>query len=402
MTMRVSIMGSTGSVGRSALSVMAHAGSVSEDPVFSVDTLTANSDVDTLARQSITYNARLAVVADDRAYKELKSQLAGTGIEVAAGADAIAEAAARPVDRLLAAIVGIAGLRSTYSALKAGNSVALANKESMVCAGPLLKRVAQKTGAHIIPTDSEHNAMFQVLERQEDVEKLVLTASGGPFLKTPLANLHNVTPEQACAHPRWSMGRKISVDSATFMNKALEVIEAAYLFEMPQQRIDVLVHPQSIIHSLVAYRDGSVLAQLGSPDMKTPIAHALSWPERRLPTDVERLNLVDLAQLDFLAVDDARFPAIRLARQALDEGGGAPTVMNAANECAVEAFLNGQCRFTDISDVVEAALGDPSLSGVSAGNAASLDDIIALDAEVRQRSGRLIAEAFLRTGSEVE
>ena len=402
MTMRVSIMGSTGSVGRSALSVMAHAGSVSEDPVFSVDTLTANSDVDTLARQSITYNARLAVVADDRAYKELKSQLAGTGIEVAAGADAIAEAAARPVDRLLAAIGGIAGLRSTYSALKAGNSVALANKESMVCAGPLLKRVAQKTGAHIIPTDSEHNAMFQVLERQEDVEKLVLTASGGPFLKTPLANLHNVTPEQACAHPRWSMGRKISVDSATFMNKALEVIEAAYLFEMPQQRIDVLVHPQSIIHSLVAYRDGSVLAQLGSPDMKTPIAHALSWPERRLPTDVERLNLVDLAQLDFLEVDDARFPAIRLARQALDEGGGAPTVMNAANECAVEAFLNGQCRFTDISDVVEAALGDPSLSGVSAGNAASLDDIIALDAEVRQRSGRLIAEAFLRTGSEVE
>ncbi|RIJ28092.1 1-deoxy-D-xylulose-5-phosphate reductoisomerase [Henriciella mobilis] len=402
MTMRVSIMGSTGSVGRSALSVMAHAGSVSEDPVFSIDTLTANSDVDTLARQSITYNARLAVVADDRAYKELKSQLAGTGIEVAAGADAIAEAAARPVDRLLAAIVGIAGLRSTYSALKAGNSVALANKESMVCAGPLLKRVAQKTGAHIIPTDSEHNAMFQVLERQEDVEKLVLTASGGPFLKTPLANLHNVTPEQACAHPRWSMGRKISVDSATFMNKALELIEAAYLFEMPQQRIDVLVHPQSIIHSLVAYRDGSVLAQLGSPDMKTPIAHALSWPERRLPTDVERLNLVDLAQLDFLAVDDARFPAIRLARQALDEGGGAPTVMNAANECAVEAFLNGRCRFTDISDVVEAALGDRSLSGVSAGDAASLDDIIALDAEVRQRSGRLIAEASLRTGSEVE
>ncbi|RIJ15453.1 1-deoxy-D-xylulose-5-phosphate reductoisomerase [Henriciella mobilis] len=402
MTMRVSIMGSTGSVGRSALSVMAHAGSVSEDPVFSIDTLTANSDVDTLARQSITYNARLAVVADDRAYKELKSQLAGTGIEVAAGADAIAEAAARPVDRLLAAIVGIAGLRSTYSALKAGNSVALANKESMVCAGPLLKRVAQKTGAHIIPTDSEHNAMFQVLERQEDVEKLVLTASGGPFLKTPLANLRNVTPEQACAHPRWSMGRKISVDSATFMNKALELIEAAYLFEMPQQRIDVLVHPQSIIHSLVAYRDGSVLAQLGSPDMKTPIAHALSWPERRLPTDVERLNLVDLAQLDFLAVDDARFPAIRLARQALDEGGGAPTVMNAANECAVEAFLNGRCRFTDISDVVEAALGDRSLSGVSAGDAASLDDIIALDAEVRQRSGRLIAEASLRTGSEVE
>lgn len=402
MTMRVSIMGSTGSVGRSALSVMAHAGSVSEDPVFSIDTLTANSDVDTLARQSITYNARLAVVADDRAYKELKSQLAGTGIEVAAGADAIAEAAARPVDRLLAAIVGIAGLRSTYSALKAGNSVALANKESMVCAGPLLKRVAQKTGAHIIPTDSEHNAMFQVLERQEDVEKLVLTASGGPFLKTPLANLHNVTPEQACAHPRWSMGRKISVDSATFMNKALEVIEAAYLFEMPQQRIDVLVHPQSIIHSLVAYRDGSVLAQLGSPDMKTPIAHALSWPERRLPTDVERLNLVDLAQLDFLAVDDARFPAIRLARQALDEGGGAPTVMNAANECAVEAFLNGRCRFTDISDVVDAALGDRSLSGVSAGDAASLDDIIALDAEVRQRSGRLIAEASLRTWSEVE
>lgn len=399
MTMRVSIMGSTGSVGRSALSVMAHAGSVSPDPVFSVDTLTANGDVENLARQAIAFNAKLAVVADDGGYKNLKSRLSGTGIEVAAGADAIAEAAARPVDRVLAAIVGIAGLRSTYSALEAGNSVALANKESMVCAGPLLKRVAKKTGAHIIPTDSEHNAMFQVLERQEDVEKLVLTASGGPFLNTPLANLRDVTPDQACAHPRWSMGRKISVDSATFMNKALELIEAAYLFGVPQQRIDVLVHPQSIIHSLVAYRDGSVLAQLGSPDMKTPIAHALSWPERRLPTDVERLNLVDLAQLDFLAVDDARFPAIRLARQALDEGGGAPTVMNAANECAVEAFLNGRCRFTDISEVVEAALCESSLYGADGG---SLDEIIALDAEVRQRSGRLIAQASLRTGSEVE
>lgn len=402
MTMRVSIMGSTGSVGRSALSVMAHAGSVSSDPVFSVDTLTANTDAESLARQAIAYNARLAVIADEGAYKKLRSLLSGTGIDAAAGADAIAEGAARPVDRVLAAIVGIAGLRSTYRALQAGNSVALANKESMVCAGPLLKKIATTTGAHIIPTDSEHNAMFQVLERKEDVEKLVLTASGGPFLETPLSSLHNVTPEEACAHPRWSMGRKISVDSATFMNKALELIEAAYLFEVPQHRIDVLVHPQSIIHSLVAYRDGSVLAQLGTPDMKTPIAHALSWPERRLPTDVERLNLVDLAQLDFLAVDDARFPAIRLARQALEEGGGAPTVMNAANECAVDAFLNGRCRFTDISQIVETALGHASAYRGSGADMDSLDDIIALDAEFRQRSGRLIAEASLRTGSEVE
>lgn len=402
MTIRISIMGSTGSVGRSALSVIEHANALSDAPVFVVDALTAHRDVESLAKQAIAFDAKLAVVADESCYEQLKTRLSGTGIEVAAGPEAVSDAASRPVDRVVAAIVGIAGLRSTYEALKAGNSVALANKESMVCAGPILSRLASETGAEIVPTDSEHNAMFQVMERREDVERLVLTASGGPFLNTPLGRLHSVTPDEACDHPRWSMGRKISVDSATFMNKALELIEAAYLFDMPQERIDVLVHPQSIVHSLVTYRDGSVLAQLGSPDMKTPIAHALSWPERRLPTDVARLNLVELGRLDFAAVDDVRFPAIRLARQALDSGAGAAIVMNAANECAVDAFLKEQCGFTDISWIVSRALEAGLHSTSAVGEPACLDDVIALDRDVRTVTQSLIEKAASRTRSEVQ
>ena len=400
MPQTISIMGSTGSVGRSALSVIEYANTLSGSPFFVVDTLSANRDVDTLAKQAIAFDARLAIIADERRYSALKSKLAGTGIEVSAGADALSEASGRPVDKLVAAIVGIAGLRSTYEALKAGNNVALANKESMVCAGPLLKKVARRSNAHIIPTDSEHNAMFQVMERREDVERLMLTASGGPFLNTPLEQLHHVTPDQACAHPRWSMGRKISVDSASFMNKALELIEAAYLFEMDESRIDVLVHPQSIVHSLVEYRDGSVLAQLGSPDMKTPIAHALSWPERRLPTDVERLDFVRLARLDFENVDETRFPAIRLARQALREGGSAAIIMNAANECAVDAFLAGDCQFTDIGSVVETALDRIQPDERRPNDQLELEDIIALDSVVRHEAKTLIRHATMRMRSE--
>ena len=402
MAKRLTIMGATGSVGRSALSVVAHANASEDEPAFVVEALSANTDADGLANLAIKHGARCAAIADPAKYADLKERLAGTGIAAMAGSDALIELAQAPVDRVVAAIVGIAGLQSTYSAVAAGNSVALANKESMVCAGPLLKQLSRKTGAAIVPTDSEHNAMFQVLERPEDVERLILTASGGPFLDTPLSKLAHVTPDEACAHPNWSMGRKISVDSATFMNKALELIEAAYLFEFPEDRIDVLVHPQSIIHSLVAYRDGSTLAQLGTPDMQTPIAHALSWPDRRTQTSVKRLNLLDFQQLSFLPVDDERFPAIGLARQALAEGPAASVAMNCANEVAVSAFLAGQCRFSDISLIVEKALGLDIAQASRAGEELSLSDVIALDQEGRHRCVELIAGLGTRSRSEAQ
>lgn len=393
MTKRLSIMGATGSVGRSALGVVEHANAEAGEDVFEVEALTANSDVDGLARQAKKFGAKHAVIADAELYGDLKAALSGTNIQVSAGEDALLDVARLPVDRLVAAIVGIAGLRSTHAALSVGNSVALANKESMVCAGPLLSRVAAETGGAIVPTDSEHNAIFQVLERLEDVERLILTASGGPFLDTPLKDLKRVTPEQACAHPNWSMGRKISVDSASFMNKALEVIEASYLFGVPEAQIDVVVHRQSIVHSLVAYRDGSLLAQLGAPDMQTPIAHALSWPDRRLPTNVEKLTLERMSTLSFLPVDADRFPAIGLARRALNEGQAACILMNCANEVAVAAFLEGNCRFIDISSIVERALGLDIAQAHHSGSDLSLDDVIALDTEGRVRCGELVAQA---------
>ncbi len=392
MTMRLSILGSTGSVGRSALAVVDYANSVSDEPAFEIEALTAFRDAERLAKQAISFDAKIAVIGDEGAYAELRERLAGTGIEAACGAKAISEAAERPVDRVLAAIVGIAGLESTHAALTVGNSVALANKESMVCAGPLLKQIALKSGAAIVPTDSEHNAMFQVMERAEDVETLILTASGGPFLNTPKARLSSVTPDEACAHPQWSMGRKISVDSATFMNKGLELIEAAYLFDMPEDRIDVLVHPQSIIHSLVSYRDGSVLAQLGLPDMQTPISHALSWPKRRQPTNVRRLNLPEIGRLDFQPVDPDRFPAIGLARAALREGPAATIVLNCANEVAVAAFLEGKCQFTDISWIVERAL-QHGLATAKSPAEQSLGDVIELDRRGRHLCEELVAHA---------
>lgn len=390
MTKRLSIMGSTGSVGQSALSVVAGANGASAEPRFEIDVLTANTNTEILARQAIDTGARVAVIADETQYASLKELLSGTGIEAAAGEAAVTEAATRPVDRVLAAIVGIAGLRSTHAAIDAGNSVALANKESMVCAGPLLRSLAEQRGAAIVPTDSEHNAMFQVFERRQDVEKLVLTASGGPFLDTPLSRLHNVTPDEACAHPRWKMGRKISVDSATFMNKALELIEAAYLFDLPQEQIDVVVHPQSVIHSMVSYVDGSVLAQLGTPDMQTPIAHALSWPDGRVPTTVSRLDLIEIGQLDFRRVDDARFPAISLARGALNGGPASAVIMNAANEIAVDAFLGGECRFTDVVEIVREALSRDIDEAARLGDSPDLEGIIMLDKAARRETLSLV------------
>ncbi|WP_018147180.1 1-deoxy-D-xylulose-5-phosphate reductoisomerase [Henriciella marina] len=397
MTKRVSIIGSTGSVGQSALSVVAHANEGLKEPRFEIEAMTAQTSVDELAKQARLFKAKRAVIGDETLYSTLKSHLAGTGIEVAAGAKAIEEASTIPVDRVLAAIVGIAGLRSTHAALAAGNPVALANKESMVCAGPLLKQVAAKSGAFIVPTDSEHNAMFQVLEAPEDVDRLILTASGGPFLRTPMHKLAAVTPDEACAHPRWSMGRKISVDSATFMNKALELVEASFLFDVPESRIDVLVHPQSVIHSLVSYIDGSFLAQLGSPDMQTPIAHALTWPDRRVTTAVERLDLAAVARLDFENVDDARFPAINLARAAIRESNAALIVLNAANEIAVDAFLSGKCRFTDIINIAESSVEAMSKRFPAGADYLGLEEIAEIDARARSAANEMVGSRMIRT-----
>ncbi len=388
----LSIMGSTGSIGTSALSVVEHANAQASTDIFTIDTLTAGQNVDLLIEQSLKFRPNQAVIADQSKYQHLKDGLSGTEIEVACGDADIVAAAQRPVDRVLAAIVGIDGLASTLAAVEAGNSVALANKESMVCAGPLLKTIAADKGVKIVPTDSEHNAMFQVMERREDIDHLILTASGGPFRATSKADLDSVTPAQALAHPRWDMGQKISIDSATLFNKGLELIEAAYLFDIPEHQIEVVVHPQSILHSAVAYRDGSVLAQMGAPDMRTPIAHALTWPERRQPTPVQKLDLIGLSQLDFEALDEDRFPAIELCRKALRAGRGLPTVLNCANEGAVAAFLAGQCRFLDISWIVETAMEQFLNGPMACQDCNNFEAILAIEAEAKR-----LTEALLLT-----
>ena len=373
---RVSIMGATGSVGQSTLAVIGHANTIDEGQAYQIEALTAGSDVERLAEQAIEHKARLAVIADESKYEELMARLEGHDIEAAAGDEAIVEAATRPCERLVAAIVGIAGLPSTLAALEAGNSVALANKESMICAGDLIKQEAAKSGADLIPMDSEHSAIFQVLQDRKDVEKLTLTASGGPFLRTPKEELAGMSVADARNHPRWSMGLKISIDSATMMNKALEVIEAAYLFEKSADEVDVVVHPQSIIHSMVSYVDGSVLAQLGTPDMRTPIAYALAWPDKRIETEVKRLDLAAISRLDFESVDETRFPAISLAKQALKSGGCAPLILNVANEVAVSAFIASACRFIDISYIVEASVEVFARRGFGSSSLLSLNRIL--------------------------
>ncbi|PWC95610.1 1-deoxy-D-xylulose-5-phosphate reductoisomerase [Azospirillum sp. TSO5] len=348
----VTILGSTGSVGTQTVDL------VSRDPErFPVEALTANRNVTLLAQQARQLNARLAVVADPSAYAELKSLLSGTGIEVAAGSEAVAAAAERPADWVMAAIVGAAGLQPTLAAVRRGAIVAFANKEVLVCAGALMMEEVKTHGATLLPVDSEHSAIYQVFDfdRTDSVARLILTASGGPFRTRDRAFMAAATREQAVAHPTWDMGAKISVDSATMMNKGLELIEAHFLFGIPEERIDVLVHPQSVIHSLVEYVDGSVLAQLGTPDMRTPIAYALGWPAR-IATPAERLDLVKTSTLTFEAPDPVRFPALRLARAALQSGGGAPTILSAANEVAVQAFLDRRIGFLDIERIVEETL----------------------------------------------
>ncbi|MBB6250441.1 1-deoxy-D-xylulose-5-phosphate reductoisomerase [Nitrospirillum iridis] len=371
----VTILGSTGSVGCNTVELVARS-----PELYQVEALVARKNVDLLARQAKELRAKAAVVADEAHYGALKDALAGTGIEVAAGAQAVVDAATRPADWVMAAIVGAAGMEPTLAAARRGAIVAFANKEVLVCAGALMMAEVKRHGATLLPVDSEHSAIFQVFEsdRVEGVSRLILTASGGPFRKKTREEMARATVKEAVAHPTWDMGAKISVDSATMMNKGLEVIEAHHLFGMPENKIDVLVHPQSVVHSLVEYVDGSVLAQLGTPDMRTPIAVALGWPHR-IATPGERLDLVTAGSLEFHAPDPEKFPALRLAREAMRAGGCAACVMNAANEVAVAAFLDGRIGFLDIERIVEHAMTTVPHSRLN-----SLDDVREVDTVARR------------------
>jgi 1-deoxy-D-xylulose-5-phosphate reductoisomerase len=347
-------LGATGSIGRNTLDVIRHF-SARED--FRVVALTGMANVELLAAQAIEFGAEIAVTADEEKYHALKAALAGTGIEVAAGSLALEEAASRPSDWVMAGIVGIAGLAPTLAAARAGGTIALANKECLVSAGDLFLAECASSGSAVLPVDSEHNAIFQVLEQNQRhaVERIILTASGGPFRDWPMARMADVTPQSAAAHPNWSMGMKISIDSATMFNKALEMIEARHLFAVEPGQIEVVIHPQSVIHSMVGYADGSVLAQMGSPDMRTAIGFALAWP-RRAHVPVERLDFAKLSRLDFEAPDEQRFPALRLAREAMTAGGLAGAILNGAKEAALDAFIEGKIGFLDIARAVEDTL----------------------------------------------
>lgn len=374
MTRSISIFGATGSVGLSTLDlVRQHRDS------FRVVALTANGNAAKLAALAQEFDADLAVVAEEEAYPALKSALAGTRTEAAAGADALVAAAQRD-DWTMASIVGCAGLPPTMAAIEQGRTVALANKEALVSAGDLMMAAVERSGATLLPVDSEHNAIFQCLAggKLEHVRKITLTASGGPFRSLSYDAMRHVTPAQAVAHPNWDMGAKISVDSATMMNKGLELIEAYHLFPVGLDRLDILVHPQSVIHSMVEYQDCSTLAQLGSPDMRIPIASALAWPER-IATNCQPLDLATIGQLTFEAPDLVRFPALRLARAAIGEGGAKPAILNAANEVAVAAFLKEQIAFLDIVTLVE-----QTMTTYVPASPVSLDDLFSIDAEARR------------------
>ena len=380
---RISILGATGSIGKSTLDL------IERSPErFEVVALTASTNVAAIAEAARRTRAKLAVIADERRLPDLESALQGTGCRAAAGPGALLEAAAGDADCVVAAIVGCAGLSPTMAAVEAGKTVALANKEALVTAGALMTDEAKRRNATLLPVDSEHNAIFQCLagSRIDEVSRIVLTASGGPFRTATAEQIVSASPAQAVAHPNWEMGAKISVDSATLMNKGLELIEAHYLFGLPSERIDVLVHPQSVIHSLVEFVDGSMLAQLGSPDMRIPIAYALAWPDR-MPTPAQKLDLASIARLDFEQPDLGRFPALRLAREALEEGGSAPAVLNAANEVAVGEFLDGRIGFADISRLVEAALAGNSRPAPS-----TIEDVLSIDEDVRRTVGTAIEE----------
>ncbi|MES3093782.1 1-deoxy-D-xylulose-5-phosphate reductoisomerase [Sphingomonas aerolata] len=382
----VTILGATGSVGTSTLDLVER-----EPDRFRVVALTANCDVARLAAAAIRTRAEFAVVADEQCLPELQAALAGTGVRAGGGADAIAEAAASGADWTMGAIVGCAGLKPVLSAIEQGGTVVIANKEPLVSAGDVILRAAARSGATLLPADSEHNAIFQCFDaaRPEGVRRIILTCSGGPFRDWTTDKMRGVTLEQAVKHPNWSMGAKISVDSATMMNKGLELIEAARLFPIAPDRIEIVIHAQSVIHSLVDYVDGSVLAQLGPPDMRTPIAHTLAWPDR-MATPMAPLDLVGIGRLDFAAPDPVRFPALRLAREALDAGGGRPAILNAANEVAVDAFLNRRIGFLEIAAIVEDTLirYDPAAPD-------SVDAVLAIDAEARRLASERVKDCVV-------
>ena len=376
----VTVLGSTGSVGTQTLSLL------HDRARFRVRALVAGRNVALLAAQARQFGAEWAVIADPAAYPALREALAGSGVRSAAGAEAVVVAAALPVDWTMAAITGAAGLRATLAAIGAARAVALANKEALVSAGEVMLRAVEAAGTVLLPVDSEHNAVFQALAdgNRASLEKIVLTASGGPFRTASIAEMRAATPEMALRHPIWSMGAKISIDSATLMNKGLEVIEASRLFALAEARIEVVVHPQSVIHGMAHFSDGSVLAQLGAPDMRVPIAHALAWPAR-MATLAPRLDLAAIGRLDFAPPDATRFPALALARSALRAGAGAPTVLNAANEVAVAAFLARRIGFMAIAELVErvlARLGAPAADDLAA--------VLALDGEARGLAENLV------------
>jgi len=384
---RITILGSTGSIGCSTIDL------IKRDPeAYKVEALTANRNVDVLAEQARLLDAQFVAIGDPDRYEDLKLALSGSNVEAAAGPEAIVEAAARGADWVMAGIVGAAGLEPTLEAVRQGAVVALANKECLVCGGDLMLDEISRSGATLLPVDSEHNAIFQVFDfdRRDSVEKIILTASGGPFRTTSIEDMAKVTPAEAVAHPNWDMGAKISVDSATMMNKGLELIEAYYLFGLPEDKIDILVHPQSIIHSMVAYVDGSVLAQLGSPDMRTPISYTLAWPQRMVAPSA-RLDLGKIATLTFEPPDSERFPALRLAREALKAGGAAPTILNASNEVAVAGFLDNNLGFLDIPRIVTETLEKMPISAIR-----SVDDALSVDNEARHIARDIMTETRLR------
>ena len=382
----VTILGSTGSVGTQTVDLL-RADPKGGEPRFRVRALVGGRNAALLAAQAIELGAERAVISDPAQEPALRAALAGHRVEVASGREAVIDAASLPADWTMSAITGAIGLAPTLAAIRRGGAVALANKEALVCAGDVMLRAVRDAGATLLPVDSEHNAIFQSLAdgNRGAVEKIVLTASGGPFRTSTLAEMAAATPEKALRHPVWSMGAKISIDSATMMNKGLEVIEAARLFSLEESSIGVLVHPQSVIHGLVFYSDGSVMAQLGAPDMRIPIAHALAWPER-MQTNSPRLDLAQIAALDFAELDLVRFPAMKLAREALRAGGGAPTIRTAANEISVEAFLQRRIGFLDIAGTVGRVL-----DRMGPRPAANLDDVVSLDEAARAETEQLVA-----------
>lgn len=379
----VSILGVTGSVGRSTIEVILELRRNGAE--IPVEAVTAGANVEALAQACAVLKPRFAAIADETLLGQARDALAQFDVEVGAGAASVVEAASRPSDWVMSAIVGAAGLQPTLASVRRGAMVALANKECLVCAGPLFLDAAKTANATLLPVDSEHNAIFQVLTHPERVEKITLTASGGPFRTASSQIMAAATPEQACAHPRWSMGRKISVDSATLMNKGLELIEACYLFDIKEENVDILVHPESVVHSFVHYVDGSVLAQLAAPDMRVPISYALAWPDRA-HVSAARLDLASLGTLSFEAPDTAKFPSLHLCRESLSAGAGATTALNAANEVAVGAFLAGRIRFLDISRVVEEVMAG------NAGNAkspSSFAEVAAIDRTARRTAAEI-------------